>query len=140
MLIRFLLLALLLPPVANAGPIDWAKRQVREHPVRTRFVTTAIAGAIYAEGLHQCRLVNVENCDAHYGAAWGSYAATMGLDAVGQIVGYKVGGKTGDAISYGGTAGVLAWGAYQWNGGLNKPPERKDNEKVDLSHVSFVRK
>lgn len=136
-----LVLSLVCSSVASAGPISWLKRQVDDHPVRTRVVTTIVAGSIYAVGLHECRIHNVENCQAHYGAAWGSYAATMSADVVAQIIGYKLGGWTGGAISYGSNIGVIAWGAYQWHGGLNKPSDRNhehDDHKVDLSQVSIV--
>ncbi len=130
----------LLGTTAQAGPLSWAKRQVREHPVRTRFATTLVAGAVYAEGLHRGRLGGVENTQCHYGAAWGCYGATMALDGVAQLVGYKLGGKTGDAISYGGNLGLIGWSAYQWHGGLNKPAEEKWNEThPDLSRVVLLR-
>jgi hypothetical protein len=125
---------------AQAGPIDWTKRQFRDHPIRTRVVTTVVAGVVYEEGLRRCRIPNVENCQGHYGAAWGEYGTTMALDVVGQIVGYKLGGKVGDSISYGSNLGIIGWGAYQWHGGLNKPAEDNwtETSHVDLSHVVIL--
>lgn len=122
---RLAILLLLIPSLAQAGPLHWLKRQAVEHPLRTKFIFSGVSAAVYAEGLHQCRIVNVENCDAHYGAAWGSYTATVSLNVVAQIVGHKLGGKQGNAIAYGGSAAMLGWGAYQWHGGLNKPKEEK---------------
>jgi len=132
-----LLLASVLAAPLQAGPLDWAKRQFKEHPVRTRIITTAISSAIYAEGLKKCR-VSVENCQEHYGAAWAGYGSTVALDVVGQFIGYKIGGKTGDAISYGSSTLMLSWGAYQWNGGLNKPKEAHETH-VDMSGIVLVR-
>ena len=112
--------------VARCGPISFMKHQIQDHPIRTRIIATAVAGAIYAEGLHQCRIPNVENCQEHYGSAWAGYGSTMALDVVAQGVGYALGGKVGNSISYGANLGVIGWGAYQWNGGLNKPREDED--------------
>lgn len=106
---------------AEAGPVSWLKRQVREHPVRTKLVFAGIAAGVYAKGLQVCRVQDVENCQEHYGAAWGGYASTVGLDLVAQLVGQKIGGKTGDVIAYGSSTTMLGFGAYQWHGGLNKP-------------------
>jgi hypothetical protein len=115
---------------------NWLERQFRDHPIRTRIIATAIAGAVYAEGLHRCRIPNVENCQGHYGAAWGEYGTTMALDGVAQLVGYEISGKTGNSISYGSNLGIIGWGAYQWHGGLNKPSE---DPKPDLSQVVIVK-
>jgi hypothetical protein len=57
-----------------------------------------------------------------------------------QIVGYKIGGKLGDSISYGGNAAVLGFGAYQWHGGLNKPKEQHEASNPDLSDVVILQR
>lgn len=116
-----LAIALLFASTVKAGPISWVKHQVRDHPLRTQLIFAGVSAGVYAEGLHRCRIGGVENCQEHYGAAWGGYGATVGLDLVGVLVGHKVGGKTGNVIAYGGSAAMLGWGAYQWHGGLNKP-------------------
>lgn len=134
---RSLFLALLFALPAEAGPLSWVKRQLQDHPTRTRIITTAVTSAIYAEGLHRCRLGGVENCQAHYGAAWGTYGATVGLNLIGQLVGQKIGGKTGNAIAYGGSTAMLGWGAWEWHGGLNKPKENHETH-VDLSRVVLL--
>jgi len=120
-------------PAAQAGPINWAKHQVRDHSLRTQLIFAGISAGVYAEGLHQCRVVNLENCQEKYGAAWAGYGATVSLDLVGVLVGQK----TNSLISYAGSAGMLGFGIYQWRGGLNKPKE--DNAKPNLSSVTLIR-
>ena len=138
-----LFLILAAPLAACAGPIDWAKRQVRDHPVRTRIVATVVSGTVYGIGLRICRRTNVENCQEKYGAALGGYISTMALDGVAQLVGYEIGGETGDSISYGSNLGIIGFGAYQWHGGLNKPSEDENEtsnrSKPDLSRVVVLR-
>ena len=131
-----LAIILLLASSVKAGPVSWAKHQLRDHPLRTQLVFAGISAGVYAEGLHRCRIPNVENCQEHYGAAWGGYGATVGLDLAGVLIGHKIGGKAGNAIAYGGDAAVLGWGLYQWGGGLNKPAR---DEKPDLSSTILVR-
>lgn len=132
---RLLALLLLFALPAEAGPLSWVKR----HPVAAKLIYAGAAAGVYAEGLHQCRIPNVENCQAHYGAAWGTYGATVGIDLIGQLVGQKIGGKTGNAIAYGGSTAMLGWGIWQWQGGLNKPKEDHETH-VDLSRVTLVRR
>lgn len=128
-----LLFALLFALPAHAGPINW----IKHHPVQTQIIFSGIAAGVAAEGLHQCRIQNVENCQAHYGAAWGAYGATVGLNLVGVLVGHNLGGKVGKSVAYGSSTIMLGWGAYQWHGGLNKPKE--DNAKPNLGSVTLVR-
>lgn len=136
-LLALALLAFAIP--AEAGPLSWAKRQVRDHPLRTQLVFAGVASGIYAEGLHQCRIVNVENCQEHYGAAWGGYSATVGLNLVNILIAHKMGGKQENIQGFGGSLGVLGWGAYQWHGGLNKFDTWRENEThPDFSRVVFV--
>lgn len=135
------ILALLFAIPAHAGPLskvkDFISRQVTEHPVRTRIVSSVTVDLLLVRGTQVCRQQNVENCQEHYGSGTGGYIADVSLDAVAQIVGYKIGGKIGDAISYGGTAVELGWTADQWHGGLNKPKE-DSNAKVDFSRTILV--
>lgn len=134
---RLLALLLLFALPAEAGPLAWVKR----HPIAAKLIYAGAAAGVYAEGLHQCRIPNVENCQAHYGAAWGTYGATVGLDLVGQLVGQKIGGKTGNAIAYGGSTAMLGWGIWQWHGGLNNPKEDSDAKiHPDLRSVVIIRR
>ena len=77
---KLLLFALLLPSVAQAGPLDWAKH----HKRFLLMEGAAVAGAsIHAYGLHHCRRTNgVEPCDEHYGSAWGGFAAATIMTVV----------------------------------------------------------
>jgi hypothetical protein len=136
--IKRLALFLLFPLAAQAGPVDFMKHQFRDHPLRTQLIFAGVASGVHAYGLHECRIVNVENCDAHYGAAWGSYGVTVGLNLVGVLVGHELGGKGGNSIAYGSSAAQLGWGAYQWHGGLNKPADWKETTKVDLSNIAIL--
>jgi hypothetical protein len=122
--------ALLLATSARAGPLDWMKRQVRDHPVRTKLVAATISSAIYAKGLQHCRAGDVERCDEHYGAAWGGFGTTVALNFVMIPISQKIGGKQGDALSYGSSFAVLGHGIYQWRNYETKP---------DLSSVAFIR-
>ena len=133
-----LLLLLAVPIAAQAGPVDFLKRQFHDHPLRTQLVFAGVASGVGVRGLQVCREQNVENCTSHYGAAWGTFGAGVGLNFLGVLVGHELGGKTGNAIAYGGSAAQLGWGSYQWHGGLNKPKEQAD-EKVDLSRISSIR-
>jgi len=125
-----LVLFLAAPTICFGGPISWLKA----HPKTTKLLAAGISAGVYAEGLHECRLHGVENCDAHYGAAWATYGVTVGLDLLAIPISEKIGGKAGAAISFGGSAAMLGWGIYQWRGGLNK----HENEKVNLSSVELV--
>lgn len=138
LLILASLLAFALP--AEAGPLSFVKRQVRDHPLRTQLVFAGVASGIGGYGLHVARVQNVENATAHYGAAWPTFGAGVGLNLVGVFVGHKLGGKTGDTIAYGSSFLQLGYGAWEWHGGLNKPSEEKWNEThIDLSRVVLLR-
>lgn len=134
-------LALLFALPAEAGPIAWVKRQVTEHPVRTRIVASLISDAVLARGMYNAGIPNVENRQCHYGPAAGCYAIDVGLNAVMDLVGYRIGGKTGDAISYGSDAVELSYAGWQWNGGWNKPKEDSDAKaNPDFSTTVIVRR
>lgn len=119
---RLLALLLLFALPVEAGPLSWVKR----HPVAARVVGSVVADGLLARGMYNAGIPNVENRQCHYGPAAGCYAIDVGLNVVMDIVGYKIGGKIGDAISYGGDAVEISYASWQWNGGWNKPLEEKD--------------
>lgn len=122
---------------AEAGPLAWVKR----HPVASRAIGSIISDGLLARGMYNAGIPNVENRQCHYGPAAGCYAIDVGLNFVMDIVGYKVGGKTGDAISFGGDAVEISYAGWQWNGGWNKP--KGDNDEThhpDLRSVVIIRR
>lgn len=123
---------------AQAGPFRFIKRQFTEHPLRTQLLFAGVASGVSTWGLHECRLPNVENCQGHYGAAWADQGLNVGMDFLGVFMGHKIGGRTGQAISYGSSTALLGWGAYQWHGGLNKPSE--DAHEPDLVKVIVLKR
>ena len=131
---RLLALLLLFAIPAEAGPLAWVKR----HPVVTRVVGSVVADGLLARGMYNAGIPNVENRQCHYGPAAGCYAIDVGLNVVMDIVGYKIGGKTGDAISYGGDAVEISYAGWQWNGGPNKPVEENNETHVDFSRIVIV--
>lgn len=130
---RLLALLLLFALPVEAGPLAWVKR----HPLATQIIGGVVSAGVSARGLQVCRQQNVESCTAHYGGAWASYGAGEALHATAILVGYKIGGKTGAAIAHGSNAVDLGYGAWEWQGGLNKPKEDHETH-VDLSRVTLV--
>ena len=134
---RLLALLLLFALPAEAGPLSWVKR----HPVAARVVGSVVADGLLARGMYNAGIPNVENRQCHYGPAAGCYAIDVGLNVVMDIVGYKIGGNTGDAISFGGDAVEISYAGWQWNGGWNKQKEDSDAKiHPDLRSVVIIRR
>lgn len=130
---RSLLLALLLPLTASAGPLHWAKTHKRFLLMEGAATGSALFGA-YA--LNHCRATGVEKCTGHYGAAWGIYGFGVGLNyamtGVAEACWKNDGGKECYIPAYGGSATQTVWGIHEY--------ERRDNaEKPNLGSIEFVR-
>ena len=117
-----LILVLLFALPVHAGPREWVKR----HPVATRIIASVIVDGALARGMYNAGKPNPENAQCHYGPTWGCFGIDVALNGVMQLVGYKVGGKTGATISFGSDAVEGAFAGYEWNGGPNKPLEDHD--------------
>ena len=124
---RLLAILLLFALPAEAGPLSKAVDAIKHHP---RIVASVTSDAVLARGMYNAGIPNVENRQCHYGPAAGCFAIDVALNAVVSFVGYKIGGKTGDVISYGGDAVTLAYAGWQWNGGPNKPLEDHDEKST----------
>jgi hypothetical protein len=105
-------------PQGQAGPLNFLKRQFREHPTRTAFVIGGLAAGVHAAGLEHCRQGSVENCQAKYGAAWQSFAFATGANFA--VIGAAHGcwkeqnGKFCNLLGYGGSAVQAGFGINQF--------------------------
>ncbi len=110
----------------HAGPFDWIKRQIREHPTRTAFVVGTGAATVHFFGLRHCRQGPVENCEAGYGSAWASFGVVTGGNLAAIVVSDSCrkndGGRFCNVLAYGGSGTQASLGIIQWR--------NKDNEKV----------
>ena len=109
-----------------ANPLDWFLR----HPVATKLLYAGVSAGVGAAGLHHCRTGGVERCDGKYGESWAIFGVYTGANFLMIPISEKIGGKSGAAISYGGSCLQLGHGIVEW---------RKDKTThVDMSHVAVV--
>lgn len=120
----------------NAEP-NWFARHKRVLAV----VGINAAGlAINAAGLRHCRQGDVENCTAHYGAAWGTFGVQAGVTTTFVILGevaHKSGdSKLGNILSFTPAAFNTAWGINEWH---QYGPE-KDSTSLKINPLWLRRK
>lgn len=118
----------------QAGPIEWIKRQSREHPTRTAFVVGVGAAVVHGLALRHCRQnFGPEPCDEHYGAAWAAFGfvtgANMAMIGVSDSCRKNDGGKFCNVLAYGGSAAQTGWGIHEAT--ISVP-------KRDLSDIQLV--
>jgi len=136
-LLLLLLLTSVLAAPLQAGPLDWVKRQFREHPTRTAFIVGGAAATVHGLGLRHCRQGSVENCQEKYGAAWQGFAWSTGINfaviASTKNCWKEQSAKFCSLFAYGGSAAQLGFGIDQW---MKKGP----HEKVDSSLFALTRR
>lgn len=92
---------------------------VRHKRVLTVVAVNGAALGINAVGLKHCRQGDVENCTAHYGAAWATYGAWAGVTATFVVLGevtHKDGNHVvGNLLSFTPAAYNVAWGINEWH-------------------------
>jgi len=121
----------------QAGPLGWLERQIREHPTRTAFIVGTGAATVHFFGLRHCRQGSVENCEAGYGSAWGSFGVVTGANfamiAVSDSCRKNEGGKFCNVLAYGGSGTQASLGILQWRNKSNEE-NRSDSFRTFLRH------
>jgi hypothetical protein len=111
------LLAIFCSQSATAGPRNWTKHHKRFLLMEGAAITGA---AIHYKGLNHCRKLNgPEPCDAHYGAAYGTFwfgtaLTVVAFPAVAEGCWANQVGHFCDAIAYVPSGIQLGWGVHEW--------------------------
>lgn len=116
-------IAVLCAQSAQAGPIGWIKRQLKEHPTRTALIVGVGAATAHGLALRHCREGSVERCQAQYGAAWASFGIATGVNLAIVSSTKSCWGDHSAAFcslfAYGGSATQAGFAVSQWR---NKAP------------------
>lgn len=134
--LAFILLVIAIPTKAEP---NWFVRHKR---ILIVVGVNAAGLGVNAIGLRHCRQGDVENCTAHYGAAWGTFGVEAGATTTFVILG-EISHKNGDNLfgnlfSFTPAAFNVAWGINEWH--QYAPEPAAQSLKINPLWIREIRK